>query len=72
MKEQNVVIETDSITLAALLKWAGITGTGGEAKQLVNSGLVSVNGNITTQRGKRIFPGDDICINNQILLKVTK
>lgn len=44
--------------LGALLKWAGIAATGGEAKTLVRSGMVRVNGVIERRRGRRVFPGD--------------
>ena len=48
-----ITIKTDYIKLDALLKYAGLTGTGGEAKQAIEAGLVSVNGEICTMRGKK-------------------
>ncbi len=56
--ERLVHITTDSIVLGALLKWAGIAATGGEAKTLVRSGMVRVNGVIERRRGRRVVPGD--------------
>ena len=44
-------IKTDFIKLDALLKYSALTGTGGEAKQVILDGLVSVNGEVCTMRG---------------------
>ena len=53
-------IKTDFIKLDSLLKFAGLTGTGGEAKYVISEGMVKVNGEVCTQRGKKIRPGDRI------------
>lgn len=58
MREDTVKISTEYIKLEGLLKFAGTTGTGGEAKQLIQSGLVKVNGEVCEMRGKKIRPGD--------------
>lgn len=58
-----ITIKTDYIKLDALLKYAGLTGTGGEAKQAIEAGLVSVNGEICTMRGKKLRTGDKIVFN---------
>ncbi|HSH36552.1 RNA-binding S4 domain-containing protein [Schnuerera sp.] len=58
MKE--IKISTDIIKLDQLLKFAGITQTGGESKNIIKMGIVSVNGNITKERGKKIKKGDII------------
>ena len=42
------------IRLGDLLKAAGLTGTGGEAKQVVQDGLVNVDGKVCTERGHKI------------------
>lgn len=49
---------TFPITLGQFLKVAGLTATGGEAKQLIASGLVHVNGVVETRRGRKLLPGD--------------
>ena len=59
-REQNVEIETDFIKLDALLKFAAIVQTGGEAKMVITEGLVSVDGEVCTQRGKKIYPGQKV------------
>lgn len=48
----------DHITLAQALKVAGVAGSGGQAKQLVRSGAVTVNGGVETQPGRKLVPGD--------------
>ena len=55
-----IVIHTEFIKLDALLKYAGLCETGGEAKAAVQEGLVSVNGEVCTMRGKKIRPGDRV------------
>ena len=53
-------IKTDFIKLDSLLKFAGLTGTGGEAKYVISEGMVKVNGEVCTLRGKKIRPGDRV------------
>ena len=60
-----VTIQTEYITLAALLKFCGAVMTGGEAGSLIREGQVLVNGEPCTMRGKKIYPGDTICIGSQ-------
>ena len=58
MQSETVKINTPFIRLDALLKFAGAVETGGEAKLLVQEGGVRVNGEVCTQRGKKLRPGD--------------
>ena len=53
-------IRTEYIKLDSLLKFAGLTGTGGEAKYVISEGLVKVNGEVCTVKGKKIYPGDKV------------
>jgi ribosome-associated protein len=46
------------ITLGQFVKLAGFVGSGGEAKLLVTSGDVRVNGQAETRRGRKLEPGD--------------
>ncbi len=62
MKE--VKISTDTIKLDQLLKYAGIAQTGGQSKLIIKEGLVNVNGQTVTERGKKIKRGDIIEIKN--------
>lgn len=54
----NVQIETEYIKLDQLLKYAGIAYSGSDAKELILTGAVSVNGEVCQMRGKKIRPGD--------------
>jgi len=55
-----VAIETAQITLGDFLKWAGAVGTGGRAKQMVQTGAVRVNGAVERRRGRQLAPGDRV------------
>jgi ribosome-associated protein len=72
MEKHCVKISTEKIGLSALLKWANVVASGGEAKQLILSRHVTVNGKITTERAKSIYPGDNVCVDGQIMLTVEK
>jgi len=50
------------IRLDKLLKLAGMVGSGGQAKQLIQAGLVSVNGKTVLQRSKKIHADDQITV----------
>ena len=58
MEQRQVKITTEFIKLDALLKFAGVAGTGGEAKEVILQGLVTVNGEVCTMRGKKLRTGD--------------
>ena len=55
-----VVIGTEFIKLEAALKFANATESGGMAKAVIQDGLVAVNGEVCTMRGKKLYPGDKI------------
>ncbi len=55
---EKIRIYTEYIKLDALLKFAGLCETGGEAKELIQGGQVKVNGEICTMRGKKCHAGD--------------
>lgn len=57
---ETITIQTEFIKLQDLLKLSGLVYTGGEAKVMVQEGLVTVNGEVCTQRGKKIRPGDTV------------
>ena len=65
-----IKITTEFIKLDALLKFASLVGSGGEAKQLIQDGQVLVNGEVCTMRGKKIRPGDTVSINGEGEVKV--
>ena len=57
---QEIKITTEYIKLDALLKFAALVGTGGEAKEVIQEGLVKVNGEVCTMRGKKCRVGDRV------------
>lgn len=54
---QKVKIETEFIKLDQFLKWSGAVSSGVDAKFLIQDGQVKVNGEVETQRGKKVRPG---------------
>lgn len=54
MEYKEISIKEEYIKLDSLLKLAGCVGTGGEAKIVVQEGMVTVNGEVCTMRGKKI------------------
>ena len=64
---KTVTITTEFIKLQDLLKFANLVETGGMAKDRVQSGQVTVNGEVCTMRGKKIRPGDTVSFDGQEL-----
>jgi ribosome-associated protein len=51
-----------TIRLGQLLKAAGLVDSGGEAKAVLASGSVTVNGEVETRRGRQLHPGDVVTL----------
>lgn len=62
MEKETCAIKTEYIKLDALLKFANLLPTGGEAKLAIQDGCVLVNGEVCTMRGKKVRPGDKVRI----------
>ncbi|MDE6091553.1 MAG: RNA-binding S4 domain-containing protein [Ruminococcus sp.] len=62
---ESVKIKTEFIKLDALLKFASLVGSGGEAKMLIQDGQILVNGEVCTMRGKKIRSGDKVSYNGK-------
>lgn len=60
-------INTEFIKLDSLLKFSGLTDTGGFAKELIQGGKVKVNGEVCTMRGKKIRSGDEISVDKYVV-----
>ena len=60
-KKETVKINTDFIQLQSFLKFKGIAETGGQAKEFIQDGIIAVNGEICTARGKKLRNGDIVC-----------
>ena len=68
---EKILINTEFIKLDSLLKFAALVETGGEAKVVISEGMVKVNGEVCTMRGKKIYPGDRVDF-DRFSLEVTK
>lgn len=58
----DVPVKTDTIALAAFLKWAGIAATGGHAKQIILTGVVRVNGEEERRRSRKLAAGELVSV----------
>ena len=67
---KTITITTEFIKLQDLLKFANLVSSGGEAKERVQAGEVTVNGEVCTMRGKKIRPGDVVAFVGQELTVV--
>jgi ribosome-associated protein len=55
-----LLIYTEFIKLEAALKLANTVESGGMAKAVIQDGMVKVNGEVCTMRGKKLHPGDTV------------
>ena len=63
-----VVIGTESIKLEAAMKFGNAIESGGMAKTVIQEGLVKVNGETCTMRGKKLYPGDKFSFQGAVYL----
>lgn len=63
----DVPIRDESIRLGQLLKLAGVVDDGAMAREVIERGLVAVNGEIDTRRGRQVRPGDTVTYEGEIL-----
>ncbi len=62
----NIFITTEFIKLENLLKLSGSMSTGGQAKIVIKEGLVKHNGEICTERGRKVREGDTVEFDGKI------
>ncbi|MCQ2001855.1 RNA-binding S4 domain-containing protein [Arthrobacter zhaoxinii] len=62
---QDLPIRNDMIRLGQLLKLANLAEDGIQAKQLIEDGLVQVNGDIEERRGRQLHAGDLVSVNGE-------
>jgi ribosome-associated protein len=62
MEVREVPLRDASIRLGQLLKLADLADDGAAAKDLVARGLVLVNGEVETRRGRQLVPGDTVTV----------
>jgi ribosome-associated protein len=63
-----VIIRETPIELCQFLKFGGLAGSGGEAKQRIADGQVLVNGAVETRKRKKLGPGDTVTLDGQTLV----
>lgn len=59
---EKIEIYTTEINMDQLLKWAGIIDNGAQIKPLITEKLIKLNGQLVTERRKKVRPGDVIDI----------
>lgn len=64
---RTVEITKEPVELYKILKFEGLVATGGEAKHLIVSGEVWVNGEVETRKRRKIVTGDVIAAAGQTL-----
>ena len=64
----SIPISGASIKLGQFIKLASLVATGGEAKELIAAGAVTVNGAPVDKRGAALHPGDVVCIDDECLV----
>ena len=62
---RDVTIAGDMIRLGQLLKLSGLAESGAEARSLVQDGLVQVNGEVETRRGRQLHRGDLVTVDGE-------
>lgn len=68
MEYKNIYIKEDFIRLDSALKLAGYVSTGGHAKIVIQNEEVTVNDEICTMRGKKLYNGDKASFNGMGLI----
>jgi ribosome-associated protein len=66
-----VLVRDLPIELSQFLKFAGVAATGGEAKQLVADGRVTVNGADEKRKGRKLVSGDQVTVAGRTLVVQT-
>jgi ribosome-associated protein len=62
---REIAIRGDTIRLGQALKLSGLADSGGAARALVESGGVTVNGDVERRRGRQLHPGDVVAVEGE-------
>lgn len=68
LEDDTVDQSEETIKLDQFLKLADVVQSGGEAKHLIRSGMVQVNGETETRRGRKLRAGDEVVIDELLLV----
>ncbi len=63
----DVPIRDESIRLGQLLKLAGVVDDGAMAREVIERGVVAVNGEVDTRRGRQVRPGDVVTFGSETI-----
>lgn len=63
----DIRIVTEFIRLDSLIKLANLVGSGGQAKLIIQDGLVKINGEVCTMRGKKLYGGEVVDVDGEVL-----
>ena len=66
-ERREIPIRGEMIRLGQLLKLADVVDSGGEVRDLLENGEVTVNGETETRRGRQLHPGDTVCAIDTVL-----
>ena len=64
---ETLILRDEFIKLGQALKAVGFVESGVEAKEVIQDGLVFVNGEIDTRRGRKLYEGDVVSFENQTI-----
>ena len=64
---ETIYLRDEFIKLGQSLKAAGFVDSGVEAKEVIQEGLVLVNGEVDTRRGRKLYEGDVVSFENQTI-----
>ena len=67
-----ITITTEYITLGQFLKFVGIIDSGFLAKEYIMTHEILVNNEKSTQRGRKLYPGYKITIDNSLFFEISK
>ena len=60
-----IKLREEFIKLGQALKAAGLVESGVEAKEVIQEGLVMVNGEVDTRRGRKLYAGDQVVFDRE-------
>ncbi|MBQ0045304.1 MAG: S4 domain-containing protein YaaA [Mycoplasma sp.] len=69
---KDIIISSEFITLAQLLKFANVIESGGQAKEFLANNTIMINNESDNRRGRKLRVGDQVIINNDLCLTLKK
>jgi hypothetical protein len=64
-RDMNIKLREEYIKLGQAIKAAGLVESGVEAKEVIQDGLVEVNGEVDTRRGRKLYGGDVVIFDGE-------